>query len=67
MRTYYLREDEAGLWPTVVCLARDEGAARSKIADALVDRGYEDPRDDPIGFDVEELDMDEDVIVLDLT
>ena len=66
MKTFYLREDEAGMWPPVVCLAKTEGGARNKIAEALMDHGFQDPRNDPIGYDVYELEEEEEVVLLDI-
>ena len=58
MNTYYLPGSIDR--PTVISLARDEGAARHKIAQALIAKGESDPRE-TVDFEVVEVD---DTIVL---
>ncbi len=63
MKTYYSPGDIET--PTVITLARDDGSARKKIAEALVARGEPDPRSF-IDFTVVEIEDDDPVVIYQL-
>jgi len=60
MKTFYAPGDLES--PTVITLARDEGTARTKIAEALIAKGEPDPRNF-IDFTVIEVEDDEPVVI----
>lgn len=60
MKTFYL--PGAVDRPTVISRAHDEGAARYKIATALIAKGHPDPRE-TVDFDV--IEVDETVVLHD--
>lgn len=62
MKTFYIRSDL--VYPAAIVHARTHNAAYEKLAAALIERGYDDPRTDP-EFEVIEFESDEDVEVLD--
>lgn len=62
MKTFYAPGNIES--PTVITLARDEGSARTKIAEALIARGEPDPRSF-IDFTVIEVEDNEPVILED--
>ncbi len=61
MKTFYSPGDSET--PLVLTLARDEGSARTKIAEALIARGVPDPRAF-IDFSVIQIEPDDDPVVI---
>lgn len=61
MNTYYAPGDSET--PLVIAIARDEGSARTKIAESLIARGTPDPRAF-IDFTVIQVDPDDDPVVV---
>ncbi len=62
MNTYYLPGSVDR--PTVISIARDEGAERYKIAQAIMAKGEPDPRE-TVDFDVIEVERDDTVVLND--